>query len=360
MTYPEACQYLGREVTFSPTLAGSRATNKPQWEPRVTEAPGDTWQAKARKLVDDAVYNLGTPYGKPMLGFLTGERGLNEETIKKFSLGFLPLDRWEAAPAWGLVDVIKDDGTAKKLWFPRGLTIPLCQDNQVLRVRIRRPKSDGDPRYFLLRGSDTRAMILGTDKPVSVIVESELDALLLHQEGGYLVNIISLGNAQARPDQETADLLKQSQLILVALDSDPSGAKESWQWWAAHYPQAPRWPSIRGKDPGEMWAAGVNIRTWVEAGLTEYKDVAAQPEHPIHLASAEEELAVEVYQPAYPKEEEHVLIDGTCFFHHCELASYQSAALFCGEASQEVIDLLRCPLGLWFKQADGWPVVGIP
>jgi len=296
-TYQEACSYLGREMTHPPsTRAGCRPT-KPQWEPRVTAAPGDIWQAKARKLVNEAVYHLWTSTGKPMLDFLTGERGLNEETIKKFSLGFLPLDRWESAPAWGLVEILKENGQPKKYWIPRGLTIPLCKDDQVLRVRIRRPKSDGAPRYFLLRGSDTRAMVLGNDKPESVLVESELDALLLHQEAGDLVNVISLGNAQTRPDQQAADLLNQSQLILVALDADRAGATESWRWWQEHYRQAHRWPSIRGKDTGEMWAAGVNIRTWVEAGLMEY-DVDTQPEP--HLDLAEEEHVIEEHRKPAP------------------------------------------------------------
>lgn len=271
MTYQEACHHLGREITYLPfNLAGSRPA-KPQWEPRVTAVPGDLWQTKARKLVDEVVYHLWTPTGKPMLDFLTGERGLNEETIKKFSLGFLPLDRWESAPAWGLVEILKENGQPKKYWIPGGLTIPLCKDDQVLRVRVRRPKSDANPRYYLLRGSDTRAMVLGTGKPFSILVESELDALLLHQEAGDLVNIISLGNVQTRPDQGAVEILNQSQLILVALDTDRAGATESWRWWKEHYLQAHRWPSIQGKDPGEMWAAGVNIRTWVEAGLKEYE-----------------------------------------------------------------------------------------
>lgn len=360
MTFPEACQYLGREVTFSPTLADNRGANKPQWEPRVTAAPGDLWQAKARQLVDNSVYNLWTPYGKPMLDFLIEKRGLTEATIKKFSLGFLPLDRWEVAPAWGLVEILKDDGKAKKLWFPRGLTIPLCQGDQVLRVRIRRPKSDGNPRYYLLRGSDTRAMILGTDKPFTVLVESELDSLLLHQMAGDLVNVIALGNAQTRPDQQTAGLLNQSKLILVALDADQAGAAESWGWWKKeHYPQAHRWPPVAGKDPGDMLAAGVNLRTWVEAGLIEY-DVDTQPEPRLNLVAMEGGHVIDEHPPVNPTKEEHVLIDGTCFFHHCRLASYQSAALFCGEAGQEVIDLLHCPLDLWHKEPDGWPVAGIP
>ena len=57
---------------------------------------------------------------------------------------------------------------------------------------------------------------------------------------------------------------------------------------------------MAGKDPGDMLAAGVNIRTWVEAGLMEYKDVAGQPEQPLHLAGAEEEPVVEEHHETAP------------------------------------------------------------
>jgi DNA primase len=270
ITYLEACQYLSREPQLSP-LVGRRSSGRPAWEPRATYAPGDLWQAKARKLVDDAVYDLWAPGGQPMLDFLTEKRGLNKTTIKKFSLGFIPVDKWASAMAWGLEEVLKDDGKPKKLWFPRGLAVPLCRDGQVLRVRIRRPKSDGEPRYYILRGSDTRAMILGRDKSISLLVESELDALLLYQEAGDLVNLISLGNAQTRPDKWTANFLNQSKLVLLALDADEAGALESWRWWRANYSQAHRWPPIMGKDPGDMLAASVNLRAWIEAGVDEYE-----------------------------------------------------------------------------------------
>jgi hypothetical protein len=137
-----------------------------------------------------------------------------------------------------------------------------------MRVRIRRP--EGEPRYYILRGSSTQALCTGGRKPVTILVESELDALLLYQEAGDLVSLLSLGNAQARPDRAAADLLKQARLILVGLDSDQAGAKEAWGWWKGHYHQARRWPPIQGKDPGEMFAAGVNLRAWVQAGLVEY------------------------------------------------------------------------------------------
>jgi len=347
-TFPEACAYLGREITYPPSSAAKGNSKKTRWEPRATAAPDDLWQAKARSLVEGAVYNLWSPCGKPMLDFLTEQRGLTESTIKKFSLGFLPLDRREAAPDWGLEEILKNNGQPKKLWFPRGLSIPLCHGDQVLRVRIRRPKSDGDPRYYLLRGSDTRAMVLSTDKSVSVLVESELDALLLYQEAGDLVNVVALGNAQTRPDQHMADLLNRNKLIIVALDDDHAGATECQQWWKGQYPQARRWPPVAGKDPADMMAAGVDIRTWLEAALIEYSDIGTQPEPNSNLAVMDDEHIID----------KSVLMDGNCLFHHCNQASYQSGTLFCGEKEQPVIDLFDCPFGMWHKEADGWPVAG--
>jgi len=303
-TYQEACSYLGREMTHSPsTRAGCRPT-KPQWEPRVTAAPDDTWQKRAWSLVEESENWLFHPstFGQKMLGWLKERRGLSEETIRAHRLGLVPINRFEGHGQWRLEPVLKDDGTPKKIWIPRGLNIPLARDGKVLRIRIRRLKADGDPRYYLLRGSDTRAMVLGTVNSVSVLVESELDALILHQEAGDLVNVISLGNAQTRPDRGAAEILNRSQLILVALDADRAGAAESWRWWKAHYRQAHRWPSIRGKDPGEMWAAGVNIRTWVEAGLIEYAaNLAIQPERHLHMATVEGEHVIEEHhKPAPP------------------------------------------------------------
>jgi DNA primase len=310
MTFKEACQFLGKEMNYqSSTLAGGRTT-KPRWEPRTTGVPGDIWQKRAWTLVEESELWLFksfsfAPKMLKMLGWLKECRGLSEETIRAHRLGLALIpNRFEGHEKWGLEPVFKDAGTPKKIWIPRGLTIPLFQDGKIYRIRIRRPKfalrSERDPRYYLLRGSNTQAMVLGTDKPVSIIVESELDALLLHQEAGDLVNVISLGNAQSRPDKEAADLLQQSRLILLALDADAAGGKESWQWWKEHYSQARRWPPVAGKDPGDMLAAGINTRTWIEAGLIEYKDSAAQPEDPLPLTRVAEEPVIEEHHETAP------------------------------------------------------------
>ena len=107
--------------------------------------------------------------------------------------------------------------------------------------------------------------------------KSELDAILLIQEAGGLVGVIALGNAQARPDKEAMAALSKCKLILVALDADNAGAKEAWQWWTKHFSTARRWPPI-AKDPGEMFQQGVNLQTWIEAGIDHYQGEIAEPE----------------------------------------------------------------------------------
>jgi hypothetical protein len=265
MTYLEACNYLGREPTQQRPV--SLVAGKSAWVPRICTAPGELWQGQARRLVNDAVYHLWSPPGQAVLNFLSKERGFTPDTIKAFSLGWLPRDQWADMSVWGLPEILKDDGKPKRLWLPKGLTIPLFGSGPE-RVRIRRPA--GDPRYYILRGSSSRALSIGDRQPATVIVESELDALLLRQEAGDIVNLVALGNAQTRPDREAAALLQRSRVILVGLDADQAGAKEAWRWWKAHYPQAHRWPPIQGKDPGEMFKAGVNLKAWVQAGLLEY------------------------------------------------------------------------------------------
>jgi hypothetical protein len=62
----------------------------------------------------------------------------------------------------------------------------------------------------------------------------------------------------------------------VSLDSDVAGAKASWKWWLNHYQHARRWPCIKGKDPGEAYQNGLDIRAWTLAGLN-MKDPVIRP-----------------------------------------------------------------------------------
>ena len=61
-------------------------------------------------------------------------------------------------------------------------------------------------------------------------------------------------------------LMHYAPCILVALDSDGAG-KEGWKRWETSFPQARRCRVPEGKDPGEAFAAGVNLRDWLLAGI---------------------------------------------------------------------------------------------
>jgi len=265
MGFKEACDYLGhtpaaRTVGRTPRSPQAQGAD---WKARETHDPVDTWQAKAAAFVEHAHKALLS--NKDQLSILA-ERGIREETVRRFRLGWNPKDLWRARKTWGLEE-------GKKLYFPAGLVIPHIVDAEVLRIRFRRAelKRPGDARYIVLAGSNMAAMVIPPvpsprGERAQVVVESELDALLIAQDAGDLVGVVSLGNSTARPDRAAREVLDRAACILVALDSDPAGAK-AWTWWTTHFTQADRWPVPRGKDPGEYHKAGGNIREWILAGL---------------------------------------------------------------------------------------------
>jgi len=89
-------------------------------------------------------------------------------------------------------------------------------------------------RATLFNSFGSAGLTLGTGT-AWVVVESELDGLLIHQEGGDLAGVVALGSAQIRPDLETDRALRAAGVILVSLDSDDAGAKEAWGWWTRQY-----------------------------------------------------------------------------------------------------------------------------
>jgi DNA primase len=288
MGFPEACQYLGRELPpRAPYKSGKKAQastthhQAPQ-APRQETSVIDSvlWQVKAQSLVDEAAYNLLHYQQDVWFKWLTVQRGLNEETIKTASLGVMLLKRFPDAKDWGLKPELKENGQIKKLWLPRGHIIPLTQGREVLRIKFRRPKGDGDPRYLLLRGSSPQARVINPQSPYFCIIENELDGLLVAQEGSAIgIGVIALGSASINPASlapEVVAALKVSSCLLISLDFDEAqGAGDKGAWaggraaktWLRKFPQARRWPAIKGKDVAEMWQAGVNIKTWLEIGL---------------------------------------------------------------------------------------------
>jgi hypothetical protein len=205
------------------------------------------------------------------------DRGLRPETIKSVGLGWNSHETYQSMESWGLESELNENGKPKRIWLPEGLVLPSFDQGRVVRLKIRRPNPGDGDRYIFVAGSSSVPMTWGLDKGIIVIVESELDGLLLHQEVGNLAGVVALGSAQARPDQVTHEVLERVKIIMNCLDSDNAGAKEAWRWWKRTYKNFIRWPVPFGKDPGEAFQMGLDLRAWVMAGLPES---FLQPEHP--------------------------------------------------------------------------------
>jgi hypothetical protein len=156
------------------------------------------------------------------------------------------------------------------LWISQGLVIPYIIDGMIQRIRIRRP--EGEPRYYVVPGSSMSIMILGIERRAFVIVESELDAISC-AAATDLAGAVALGTLQGKPDVAAYAVLKDAIQILNALDYGDKGggkiaAERAFEWWLENFPdKCDRWPVPKGKDPGEAVQQGIDLKSWIEAGL---------------------------------------------------------------------------------------------
>jgi len=269
--FPEALRRLGIETDGKkPTRAPSRRPKVDKQKPAasvpfaaVFDRPSDTWLERAQKFTDWCHRQLLK--SDIQLTWLQ-ERGINKETVTKRRLGWNPGESDEKPcfyrhrKTWGLPDEIKKNGKKKMLWLPRGLVIPLIDGDTVARLRIRAER----PRYYVVPGSNMNLMVFNGDHRCLVVVESELDAILLNAVAGDLAGFVAIGSSAAKPDSQSEFYLNKTSYIIVALDYDAAGAK-ALEWWRDHYPRAKVWPLPNGKDPGEAFQAGCDLREWILA-----------------------------------------------------------------------------------------------
>lgn len=280
LTFREACERLGRPVPDSRDLT-MRAPSLPsagRRDPKTHVSPEALWKEKAVAFTWWAHEQL---FAHPdQLRFLQEARGLTVDTISAFGLGWNSgkdgRDFFRPRESWGLMEVQNEEtGKPRRLWLPIGTVIPWFYKGEIWRLRIRRPDPrEFGPKYYAVPGSSMGTMILpsrGADRQAGnmwVVVESELDAVLLHQEAGDVCGVMSTGSASPRPDAAASALLRNALHIMVAFNDD-QGGRSNFPWWQENLRETVWHPVPRGKDPAEAWSLGVNIREWVIAGLPE-------------------------------------------------------------------------------------------
>lgn len=274
MGYKEACQALNVEP--KPMTGGALLprTLEPEWHPSPFTKPNDTWRDRARKFRDRAVECLWSPEHHDRLQWLR-DRGLSDRTILEFELGYCPKEYYEDFSLWGF----SIEGMVKVL---RGIVIPCMRAGHGLfKVKFRRNNEDMEAeqgkkpqKYGMIQSDygdnprhDAPYTISSLSSKHWFVVESELDAILLWQEGyGLGIGVIALGGASKKPDSDLHNRLLFAESILFCRDFDDAG-KKALAWWQEHYPNVKNHPTEKGKDPTEALQAGCDVRTWVRAGL---------------------------------------------------------------------------------------------
>lgn len=305
LSFGDACKQLGIDSSqefrrYRPLRQpGRQSSGSTEFAPRAYAAPTAQWTEQATKLATKAHARLlETPN---VLGWLA-RRGLPLEAVQAYGLGYIEGEGgdgtciFRSRESFGLHTILKENGKPKKLRIPRGVTIPAWAPDggvggQCLRIRIRKrnadiaPNNPKDSKYLLVPQSSAPYSAPLMLPPVGVtpelatwvVVEAELDAMAVHYACGGRVGALSVLTVAGRPDTTAHATLSRAARILVALDFDsrisaegcdkkPMPAAQAWPWWASTYEQARLWPVPEGKDPGDAFALGVDLRAWIMAG----------------------------------------------------------------------------------------------
>ncbi|MBN1815049.1 MAG: hypothetical protein JXA14_24660 [Anaerolineae bacterium] len=253
--YREACALLNIETQLP------HREHKSPLRPTVSQeaSPPAFDQAAAQAAVGECERALWDDAGAKACGWLAG-RGIVEETARAWRLGYNPCR-----------------GVLCGLEIPRGIVIPCFIDGAVQYIKVRRPVPPlPGPKYQQVKGS--RSALFGLDhlagRRVIVICEGELDAVLLWQEAGDLVDVVALGSKGARPALPWLAYLVGASRWLVALDRDADDAAD---WWGEFSSRVRRVRPLQGNDLTDFYHEGGDLRAWVSYHLEVLADAKPTP-----------------------------------------------------------------------------------
>ena len=297
LTFKEACEELRIDLPERPQEDRRRyrplrplpVHGADTWTPTSYAAPPEAWTTQATKLATEAHARLlETP---AVLAYLA-HRGLPSEAVRRYGLGYIEGEDktgtclYRQRSAFGLPPKERDGKPVRALRIPRGIAIPCWSDADhtlALRIRIRKRNADlavGEDKYILIAqpappySAPLRLAPVGVAPELATwaVVESELEAMLIHHACGGRIGALSILTASGKPDAAAHAALSVAARILMIMDWDakPDGdipTASNWRWWRDRYPQARLWPVPAGKDPGEAFALGVDIRDWISRGV---------------------------------------------------------------------------------------------
>jgi len=225
----------------------------------VVAPPSKAWQERAFEKVKIWKQRLHESPG--ILDYLHN-RGLKDEAIDRFNLGYNEQDWYDLRVNWGLPVDEKE-----KLFLPRGIVIPYVCNGAMWKVNIRKAVTEGG-KYHAIAGSEETLFnghSILDGKPV-VLVEGEIDAVSGWQEAGDLATFVATSGAKKQLTH-CIPVLERASTILVAFDMDANGSGDNGaDYWRSSLASAMRWDPD-GHDINNMLIAAKDIRGWVELGL---------------------------------------------------------------------------------------------
>lgn len=371
-SYRQACLILG----IPPNKSGSRHSSDRiptnTWSPRCNKLPNITWQNKATAYLFQCFKFLMSAKAKEIRKWLN-ERGISNHLIKKARLGWNSQSVSFSRESWGLPVDENDADKNRQIWIPVGLLIPYFENGKLIRLRIRQENPVSTDRFILVTGSSTNYLdhsIADKSEPLSketadtvppnivMVVEAELDGWLLHdqaKQAGLPLTVLSIGNSSTRPNESAHAIISGATQVLSCLDCDQAGDTET-VWWNNQYPHSTdcRMPSGYGKDPGEAFKAGLDLKEWLtscvlsKAGTKEsFFNAVAKQVNKIKKQLPLDSPAI-IKKAKVQKDPEYV--SKICIHGYLCMSIKDN---ICLRTNQNIFKLSACPAEQWYIYQEG-------
>ena len=289
LDFVAAIAELQRRAGAAPLAPADPRPPAPALRTAVSPAPGHDWQDRCVRFLCYCQDQLWQ--NDAVLAYLSN-RGLQPETIGAWGLGWNPRDIWDDETRYGLAD-------GKKLWLARGLVIPGWRNDALWYVKIRRPIGEDMERFGLaiagqvslpkmkyaaIRGGSLtlfgESHLSAQRRPALVIAEGELDAILLSQVAGDLVDVLTLGGASMHVSMDDLLILAAYPRIIAAHDNDDAGAKARARLAALSERIIVAPPPAHDITAAWQLYGASAIRHWITEALNPAPQIAAPPPPP--------------------------------------------------------------------------------
>jgi DNA primase len=211
------------------------------------------WADAALQFVEQCQPQLWGDEGKGARAYLHW-RGLNDDTLKLWAIGYNPSNGYGVPEQWGL-------HPDTRIKIPKGIVIP-CQDAAGMHyIKIRQQK--GDPKYHILKGG--QGWIYGgqtyRDATTAFLFEGEFDVMLAFQTGFTGVGYASLPASQ-KVTKAYQPFFESIIDVIVAYDNDEPGQKAADRLCRMpHFHKAESFPY--GKDLTEFAQMEGDVLEWL-------------------------------------------------------------------------------------------------